>query len=60
MLPSYKGERTQDFNSKMECKMVQPFWRTGWCFLKKLNMYLHMTKQPTSRLLSRKGENLHP
>ena len=42
------GEKGTLLHCWWECKLVQPLQRTVWRFLKKLEIGLHMTSNPTT------------
>ena len=42
-----------------ECKMLQPFWKTVWQFLKWLNVELHMAHPFCSWVSTREKWNIH-
>ena len=39
------GEKETLLHCWLECKLVQPLWRTVWRFLKKLRIELHMSQK---------------
>ena len=49
MIQTFRVKKTQTKTPTIECRLVQPLWKTGWNFLKKLKMELPF--HPTIPLL---------